>query len=241
VKPTGRKRGRPRKADSSSVREDLIVAATELFTEQGFAATSVDAVNVRAGVSKGAFYHHFSSKSELLDAVVERVVSQAHERIMSTIGTTGSALDRFNRMLTATRHFRRDAITARPNIERALHSPENAPLREKMRAHRIELAAPHVAAIIRQGVQEGVFSVEDPEAAARVFLLITQAVSDDAVLELQRERLPRAESRKRLLARLSAMYRAIEGLLAAPPGSLSSLDLNLVERWVNAFQNPPIQ
>lgn len=47
-------------------------AAEELILAHGFAATSVDAVVERAGVTKGAFFHHFSSKAELAHALVER-------------------------------------------------------------------------------------------------------------------------------------------------------------------------
>lgn len=56
-----------------STRAALIAAARASFVEQGFDATSTDAVLARAGVSKGALYHHFTSKVDLLAAVFEAV------------------------------------------------------------------------------------------------------------------------------------------------------------------------
>jgi AcrR family transcriptional regulator len=47
----------------------LIGAARELFAADGYAATSLDAVVAKAGVTKGALYHHFSSKRDLFAAV----------------------------------------------------------------------------------------------------------------------------------------------------------------------------
>jgi AcrR family transcriptional regulator len=47
----------------------LVEAARELFAEDGYAATSLDAVVARAGVTKGALYHHFSGKRDLFAAV----------------------------------------------------------------------------------------------------------------------------------------------------------------------------
>ena len=47
----------------------LITAARELFAEDGYAATSLDAVVAKAGVTKGALYHHFSGKRDLFAAV----------------------------------------------------------------------------------------------------------------------------------------------------------------------------
>jgi AcrR family transcriptional regulator len=47
----------------------LVAAARELFAQDGYAATSLDAVVASAGVTKGALYHHFSGKRELFAAV----------------------------------------------------------------------------------------------------------------------------------------------------------------------------
>jgi AcrR family transcriptional regulator len=47
----------------------LVEAARELFAEDGYAATSLDAVVEKAGVTKGALYHHFSGKRDLFAAV----------------------------------------------------------------------------------------------------------------------------------------------------------------------------
>ena len=50
----------------------LLDAGRELFAQDGYAATSLEAVVARAGVTKGALYHHFASKRELFAAVYER-------------------------------------------------------------------------------------------------------------------------------------------------------------------------
>jgi AcrR family transcriptional regulator len=50
----------------------LLDAARELFAQDGYAATSLDAVVARAGVTKGALYHHFEGKHDLFAAVFAR-------------------------------------------------------------------------------------------------------------------------------------------------------------------------
>ncbi|HWD56222.1 MAG TPA: TetR family transcriptional regulator [Acidimicrobiales bacterium] len=72
---------------SATTRTALIKAARELFADQGFAATTRDQVAQRAGVTRGALYHHFESKTavfaalvaELEDDLVERVLAAAAE------------------------------------------------------------------------------------------------------------------------------------------------------------------
>jgi len=51
---------------------ELIAAALDMFVERGFAATKLDDVAARAGVSKGTLYLYFSSKEELFKAVIQQ-------------------------------------------------------------------------------------------------------------------------------------------------------------------------
>lgn len=54
----------------------LVAAARELFAQDGYAATSLDAVAARARVTKGAVYHHFQGKQQLFEAVFTREVER---------------------------------------------------------------------------------------------------------------------------------------------------------------------
>jgi AcrR family transcriptional regulator len=48
-------------------------AARKLFATRGFEATSIDEIAARAGVAKGAVYHHFASKREVFTRVLDRI------------------------------------------------------------------------------------------------------------------------------------------------------------------------
>jgi len=60
--------------------------ARELFAERGYDATSVEEVLRRAGVSKGALYHHFPTKEALFEAVFEDNERVVMERVMEAAG-----------------------------------------------------------------------------------------------------------------------------------------------------------
>ena len=62
-----------RVAQGVETRDALLVAARELFGQQGYAATSTEEIVERAGVTKGALYHHFADKEQLFRAVFEQV------------------------------------------------------------------------------------------------------------------------------------------------------------------------
>ena len=61
----------PRRRRKEALPAELTAAALDLFVEKGFAATRLDDVAVRAGVSKGTLYLYFDSKEALFKAVVE--------------------------------------------------------------------------------------------------------------------------------------------------------------------------
>jgi AcrR family transcriptional regulator len=72
-------------------------AATGLFAERGFAATSVDQIVAKAGVAKGAFYHHFSSKEAVFRAVLEAMQQALSAEVVAGAIKGGDALDRLKR------------------------------------------------------------------------------------------------------------------------------------------------
>src|SRR6266851_9562359 len=63
-----------REAQGDATRLALVTAARGLFGERGYAATSIEEVAARAGVTKGAVYHHFGGKANLFQEVYEEVM-----------------------------------------------------------------------------------------------------------------------------------------------------------------------
>lgn len=81
---------------------EIMAAALDLFVERGFAATRLDEVAARAGVSKGTLYLYFSSKEELFKAVIQQgilpVLEQGEEMLAQHSGDAASLLrDLINR------------------------------------------------------------------------------------------------------------------------------------------------
>lgn len=73
----GQARGEPRqqrRRRKEARPSELVAAALELFVERGFAATRLDDIAARAGVSKGTLYLYFDSKEALFKAVVEEAI-----------------------------------------------------------------------------------------------------------------------------------------------------------------------
>jgi AcrR family transcriptional regulator len=74
---------RLRERQAAATREHLVAVARQRFTEQGYAATSIEDIVQRAGVAKGALYHHFSGKDTLFRAVYEAVLADVMSAVMA--------------------------------------------------------------------------------------------------------------------------------------------------------------
>lgn len=76
---------------------ELTAAALDLFVERGFAATKLDDVAARAGVSKGTLYLYFASKEELFKAVIQQgilpVLDHGEELLVQHQNDSGSLLE----------------------------------------------------------------------------------------------------------------------------------------------------
>jgi AcrR family transcriptional regulator len=74
---------------ASGVDERLLSEATRLFAKQGFDRTSVQEIVEAAGVTKGAMYHYFGSKDDLLHEIYGRVLREQMERLEKFVAAEG--------------------------------------------------------------------------------------------------------------------------------------------------------
>ena len=78
---------------SATTRGALLEAARSLFAERGFAGAGREEIAERAGVTRGALYHHFASKHELFAAVVEEMEAELGERLVTAATSAEDPLE----------------------------------------------------------------------------------------------------------------------------------------------------
>jgi AcrR family transcriptional regulator len=137
-------------------RERLVVAAVDLFTEQGYDATTVAQIAERAGVTKSTFFRHFPDKRELLVAGQETLSQLLSEGIAeapadaSPLAMVAAGLERAS---TAMGPMSREIA---PRLKAAVAA--SAELQERDALKSVSLAAAMTAALVAR-------AVPDPTAA----------------------------------------------------------------------------
>jgi AcrR family transcriptional regulator len=84
-------RRRTQSQRTEATRAALIAAARRLFTERGYDEVAAEEIVRAAGVTRGALYHHFGGKSQLLEAAYEQIEAESTERVARIV--LGSELE----------------------------------------------------------------------------------------------------------------------------------------------------
>lgn len=157
---------------SEETHNTIISSAEELFTQQGYVETGVAAICEKAGVSKGAFYHHFPSKQALfmelldsrlagLDAVIGEIVTgekDVPDALMNLASFGTIAYQAESKQIPILMEF----------WEQARHDPETW----KAAGAPYERYQQYFTKIIQKGIDEGSLSQVDPGDASRLIIAV---------------------------------------------------------------------
>lgn len=151
--------------------EEILDAALAAFTEHGFEAARMEDIAKRAGISKGGVYLYFTSKTALLEALIEARVTPL-ARLAQTIAATGAQdpVQAMRMIAAAAAHRLGDPkVFAVPRlvISVAGQFPEIA---QYYRTHVVDVALGALTQLIESAMAKGLLRRADARSAARAFI-----------------------------------------------------------------------
>jgi TetR/AcrR family transcriptional regulator, transcriptional repressor for nem operon len=186
-------------------RADLLEAGTELFLAKGVAATSLEDITGRAGVSKGLFYLYFRSKDDLLVALQDQFSVELAERIR----TAAEPVADWPAKLDACVKEIFDSYQERNDLHEVLFHHGGHVSAGHRATHALVLHA--ISDVFASGKAAGAFDVEDPEATAVLCWASTHGFDPGFHSEP-------APADTRLLRAAQQLFRRAAGIAADPPG-----------------------
>lgn len=148
----------------------ILDVAFRLFLEKGYEHTSIqDIIDQLGGLSKGAIYHHFKSKEEILMAVTDRMTAESNQMLAAIRDRTDlTGKEKLETIFKASinRPVQNDIFTAAPNFS------NNPRLLCSLLHETIHDAAPnYILPILEQGVADGSIQTDYPAELAELILL----------------------------------------------------------------------
>jgi len=205
-------------------RAELVDCAQGLFLTRGYERTTVNDVINATGLSKGAFYHHFRSKEDLLEAIADRFARESLGFIAGLQADTSlDALGRLNRLLALGREWKRGHIAELRAMFATLLKPENAVLYHRIVDAAFAVLAPALAEIIRQGEAEGVFDPVDPRAAADTLLWLSNGRRGLVITALARAETDVEAAVRMIVERVRAEEEIARRVLGVKSGAIDML------------------
>ncbi len=114
----------PNKQRAEATRRELVAAARGLFLRDGYTTTSPNDIALACGMTKGALYHHFRSKTEVLEAVVRLVQRELRAAVLRKASAAGDWWDQIEAGCIAYLH----SVSGTPGLHRLLYTDATAAL-----------------------------------------------------------------------------------------------------------------
>ncbi len=169
----------------------ILDAAFRLFMEKGYEHTSIqDIIDHLGGLSKGAIYHHFKSKEDILVAVTDRMTEESNKMlavIRDRNDLTGKEKLKAIFKESILRPVQEDIFTAAPNLS------NNPRLLYSIFRETVDEAAPdYILPIIEQGISDGSIRTDYPAELAQLVMLaaniwMNPMIFDDTAEESHRK------------------------------------------------------
>lgn len=212
-------------------REAFVDAAQRLIQSRGYEEMSVQDVLDQLEASRGAFYHYFTSKQALLEAVVDRLAEGAMGAVEPIVNDSAlSAPRKLERIFGGIASFKERRQDLVLKLLEVWSSDANAIVREKVRRMSLQRLVPQLANVVAQGVEERVFVVHHAEQTAAVLVSLMLGFQERAV-ELFLARQAGSVSFQSVQRTVDAWARAYERILGAAEGSLTLTDERTLHFW----------
>ncbi|MGI5837409.1 MAG: TetR/AcrR family transcriptional regulator [Chloroflexota bacterium] len=212
-------------------RNEILDVAQRLVQIKGYEQMSIQDILDELHISKGAFYHYYSSKQAVLEALTNRMVEDVEQIIIPIVYDPQlTALEKLQLYFDVIVRWKTERKPFVLELARVWFADDNAIVRLKLHATGVKRIAPLLATIVRQGIQEGVFTTPYPDQAGVIAVSLLEDLNEVLVsmlLSLESKR----DDPRCLEDTVAAFTDALERVLGAPSGSLQIVDATTLKEW----------
>lgn len=187
-------------------KHEILDIAKELFIEKGYENTSIVNILEKVGIAKGTLYYYFTSKEEILDAIIDRISEKIFYKAQEISKDPSLSVQEKILGVVMSLNIEDDK---EKKIVNNIHNPQNLLMHQKQFDSIIYNVVPILTKVICEGIEKGIFNTDYPLETVEMILIYTQTVFDSN----------NNLSMEETLRKISAFIVNLERLLGAEKGS----------------------
>ncbi|MDE5992711.1 MAG: TetR/AcrR family transcriptional regulator [Oscillospiraceae bacterium] len=149
-------------------KQELLKIAYRLIISKGYEETSIDEIIAEAQIAKGTFYYHFKSKEEMLEALINMMITEQTERAKQVLSAPLPIPQKTVAVITSLRPNSDEAT-----IQDALNRKDNIAMHEKINRRIIDEAVPILSEVVAEGIAQGILDCDNINERVRIILIIS--------------------------------------------------------------------
>jgi len=181
-------------------KREILDAAEKLFAENGYEAATVNDILDLVKIAKGTFYYYFKSKEDVLDALIDRRISEGVEKAQEIAASSISPVQKILAIMMA----QKPQNQVQEDFTSVLHEKDNAKMHQKSLTQYILRLSPCLGKVVKEGIEAGIFSTPFPNESAEILLSAGLVLFDDDYFKWTKE-----EAAAKTAAFLTVMERAV--------------------------------
>lgn len=187
-------------------KHEILDISKELFIEKGYENTSIVNILEKVGIAKGTLYYYFTSKEEILDAIIDRISEKIFYKAQEISKDPSLSVQEKILGVVMSLNIEDDK---EKKIVNNIHNPQNLLMHQKQFDSIIDNVVPILTKVICEGIEKGIFNTDYPLETVEMILIYTQTVFDSN----------NNLSIEETLRKISAFIVNLERLLGAEKGS----------------------
>ena len=189
-------------------KKEILDAAERLFAAKGYEAATVNDILGAVKIAKGTFYYYFKSKEDVLDALIERRISEGVERAEKIAAVPLPPVQKLLAIIMA----QKPQNQVQEDFTSVLHEKDNAKMHQKSLAQYVLRLSPCLGKVISEGIEAGIFATPFPNESAEILLSAGLVLFDEEYFRWTKEE---------AATKTAAFLTVIERVVGAKAGSFS--------------------
>lgn len=166
-------------------KNEILDVAEKLFVTKGYDNTSTNDILECVGIARGTLYYHFKSKEDILDAMIERITLQLMGKVKHIAE---------DKSIPVMERLPKTIIALNVNsgigheVVNQVHKAQNALMHQKMQERILSGINPILTELLKEGIEEKIFSTEFPAQAVEMIMLYANVMFDDVIEQTVEEK-----------------------------------------------------